>query len=128
MWKIPSACELIAAILTSRVFRSWGGGLNLFIWCRCVAGIFVTLPIHIFWKYQNIYLFIYSTAQVVFQNPPRTGGIDFLAHRGSSRYPTPIPSATDFSSTAFPPSSLRNTTHLPVELRGGQKFILASSQ
>ena len=26
----------------------------------------------------------YSTAQVVFQNPPRTGGVDFLAHRGSS--------------------------------------------
>ena len=25
----------------------------------------------------------YSTAQVVFQNPPRTRGVDFLAHRGS---------------------------------------------
>ena len=61
-------------------------------------------------------------------HPPTTGGVDFLAHRGSSQYPTPIPSATDFSSTVFPPSSLRNTTHLPVELRGGQKFILASSQ
>ena len=60
--------------------------------------------------------------------PPRTGGVDFLAHRGSSWYPTPIPTATDFSSTAFPPSSLRKTTHLPVELRGGQKFILASAQ
>ena len=70
----------------------------------------------------------YSTAQVVFKNPPRTGGVDFLAHRGSSWYPTPIPTATDFSSTAFPPSSLRKTTHLPVELRGGQKFVLASSQ
>ena len=53
---------------------------------------------------------------------------DFLAHRGSSRYPTPIPSATDFSSSAFPPRSLCNTTHLPVELRGGQKFILGSLQ
>ena len=70
----------------------------------------------------------YSTAQVVFQNPPRIGGVDFLAHHGSSWYPTPIPTATDFSSTAFPPSSLCKTTHLPVELRGGQKFILASSQ
>ena len=71
---------------------------------------------------------IYSTAQVVFQNPPRTGGVDFLAHHGSSWYPTPIPTATDFSSTAFPPSSLRKTTHLPVELCGGQKLILSSSQ
>ena len=26
----------------------------------------------------------YSTAQVVFQNPPRIGGVDFLAHHGSS--------------------------------------------
>ena len=60
--------------------------------------------------------------------PPRTGGVDFLAHRGSSWYPTLIPSATDFSSTAFPPSSLRKTTNLPVQLRGEQKFILASSQ
>ena len=60
--------------------------------------------------------------------PPRTGGVDFLAHRGSSLYPTPIPTSTDFLSTAFPPSSLRKTTHLPVELRGGQKFIMASSQ
>ena len=66
---------------------------------------------------------------MVFQNPPRTGGVDFLAHCGSSRrYPTPIPSAANFSPTAFPPSSLRKTTHLPVELRGGQKFILASSK
>ena len=75
----------------------------------------------------------YSTAQVVFQNPPppppdRTGGVDFLAHCGSSWYPTPIPTTTDFSTTAFPPSSLRKTTHLSVELRGGQKFIMASSQ
>ena len=59
--------------------------------------------------------------------PPTTGGVDFLAHRGSSWYPTPIPSATDFSSV-FPPSSFCNTTHLPVELRGWKKFILASSQ
>ena len=34
----------------------------------------------------------------------------------------------DFSSTALPPSFLGKTTHLPVELRGGQKFILASLQ
>ena len=60
--------------------------------------------------------------------PPRTGGVDFLAHRGPSWYPTPIPTVTDFPSTAFPPSSLSKTTHLPVELRGGQKFIMASSQ
>ena len=70
----------------------------------------------------------YSTAQVVFQNPPRTGGVDFLAHRGSFWYLTPIPTATDFSSIAFPQSSLSKTTHLPVELCGGQKFIMASSQ
>ena len=42
--------------------------------------------------------------------------------------PPQFPPAMDFSPTAFPPSSLRKTTHLPVELRGGQKFILASSQ
>ena len=63
-----------------------------------------------------------------FSKSPPTGGVDFLAHRGSSWYPTPIPTATDFSSTVFPPSSLRKTTQLLVELRGGQKFILASSQ
>ena len=61
-----------------------------------------------------------------FKIPPELVGLIFLAHRGSSWYPTPIPTATDFSSTAFPPSSLRKTTHLPVELRGGQKFILAN--
>ena len=60
--------------------------------------------------------------------PPPTGGVDFLAHRGSFWYPTQIPTTTDFSSTAFPPSSLRKTTLLTVELRSGQKFILASSQ
>ena len=60
--------------------------------------------------------------------PPRTGGVDFLAHRRSSQYLTPIPPATDFSPTTFPPSSLHKTTHLPVELHGGQKFILASLQ
>ena len=65
---------------------------------------------------------------MVFQNPPRTGGVDFLAQRGSLWYPTPIPTTTDFSSAAFPLSSLRKTIHLPVVLRGGQKFILASSQ
>ena len=63
-----------------------------------------------------------------FKIPPRTDGVDFLAHRGSSWYPTPIPTATDFSSNAFPQSSLRKTTHLPIELRGGQKIILVSSQ
>ena len=57
---------------------------------------------------------------------PGAGGVDFLAHHGSSQYPTPITPATDFSPAAFPPGSLRKTTHLPVELRGGQKFILAS--
>ena len=60
--------------------------------------------------------------------PPRTGGVDFLAHRGSSWYPTPIPIATDYSSTALPHGLLRKTIHLPVELRGGQKLILASSR
>ena len=74
------------------------------------------------------FMIMYSTAQLVFQNPPRTGGVDFLAHCGSCRYPTPIPIAADFSSTEFPLSSLRNTTHLPVEVCGGQKFILASWQ
>ena len=63
-----------------------------------------------------------------FKIPPRTGGVDFLAHRGSFWYPTPIPTATDFSPTALPPSSLCKTTHLPEELRGGLKFIMASSQ
>ena len=54
--------------------------------------------------------------------PPRTGGVDFLARRGSSWYPTPIPTATDFSSTVFPPSSLRKTTHLPVAPRWAKVY------
>ena len=70
----------------------------------------------------------YSTAQVVFQNPPRAGGVDFLAHRGSYWYPTHFPTTTDFLPTAYPLSSLRKTTHLPVDRRGGQKFILTISQ
>ena len=61
-------------------------------------------------------------------SPPRIFLPHSNSHRRSSWYPTPIPTTTDFSSTALPPSSLRKTTHLPVELRGGQKFILESSQ
>ena len=67
----------------------------------------------------------YSSSVFSKSNPPaspQTGRVDFLA----SQYPTPIPSATDFSPTVFPLSSLRKTTHLPVEICGGQKFILAS--
>ena len=93
----------------------------------CKSNI-IFLCIHLCDRHLSICLSGYSTAQVVFQNPPWIGGVDFLAHCGSSWYPAPIPTATDFSSTAFLPSSLRKTTHLSVELRGGQKFILASSQ
>ena len=64
----------------------------------------------------------YSTARVFSKSPPRTSGVDFLAHRGSSWYSTPIPSATDFSPTAFQPNSLCKTTHLPVELYCGQSL------
>ena len=78
---------------------------------------YVRIPIylHVFWIH---------TVQLrrFFKTPPQTGWVDFLAHRGSSWYPTPIPAVTDFSSTAFPLSSLRKTTHLPIVLRGGQKF------
>ena len=54
-------------------------------------------------------------SNVFFQNPPpppppppppQTDGVDFLAHHGSSQYPTPIPHATDFSPIMLPLSSL----------------------
>ena len=80
----------------------------------------------------HFYLLIttwYSTAQVVFSKSPRTGRVDFLAHRGS-------PSGSSHSNShrdgffvhrlyaEFPPQN----HHLLVELRSGQKFIMASSQ
>ena len=62
-----------------------------------------------------------------FKIPPNRWGWFFSPPR-IFWYPTPIPTGADFSSTAFPPSSLCKTTHLPVELCGEQKFILASWQ
>ena len=40
-----------------------GGALNLLYNTDVRLEFFVTLPIHIFWKYQNIYLFIYLVAK-----------------------------------------------------------------